>query len=425
MNRDLQGILGWEQVHLGDVADVVGGGTPKSDVAVFWDGDIAWATPTDVTALSGFNIQTTKRTITQLGLQSSSATLLPPNSVLVTSRATIGYVAINTVPMATNQGFVNLIPKLNENRADSLFLAYMLESRRGELQRLAAGSTFPEVSKSSVQRMQFQYPPLQERYKIAQLLSSIDEALEASKAVLEQLLSAREILLQTLLINGISGSHEIYQLTEFGHAPAAWQVVTLQDVCIDKGLQTGPFGSQLKASEYTENGIPVIMPVNLIGRHVSTNAIVRIPFEKAKNLARHQVLKGDVLFARRGDIGRFGYIGEAEEGWICGTGCLRARPSQKIDPAYLAIYLTRPFVSRWLTKNAVGQTMLNLNTKILGELPILLPNLDEQHKIASAIESFDKRIVLERTKTKQLDHVKHGLMKQLLSGKLRVAVDDG
>jgi len=243
--------------------------------------------------------------------------------------------------------------------------------------------------------------------------------------VLEQLRNVRETLLQTLLRNGVPGLHKSFQATDFGDVPAAWQVVTLQDVCTNQGLQTGPFGSQLKASEYSENGIPVVMPVNLVGRSVSIDGIAKIPSEKVKTLERHRVLRGDVLFARRGDIGRFGYIGEAEEGWICGTGCLRARPSEKIDSAYLAIYLTMPFVSRWLIKNAVGQTMLNLNTKIIGNLPIFLPDLDEQQKIISAIKSFDERIALESIKAKQLDYVKQGLMQQLLTGKLRVTVDDG
>ena len=101
----------WPEVALGDVAKIVSGATPKTDVAEYWDGGVPWAAPRDLTALLGQQISTTSRTLSQAGLDSCSANLLPPNSVLMSSRASIGLVAINTVPMATKPGFQEFHPK--------------------------------------------------------------------------------------------------------------------------------------------------------------------------------------------------------------------------------------------------------------------------------------------------------------------------
>ena len=410
----------WSLDTLGDAAEkILGGGTPSKAVKHYYEGNIPWVTVKD---LNGMYITDALDHITEEAISKSASNLIPAGNVLLATRMAVGSAHLNKNAVAINQDLKAIFPRKD---VSPKYLTYWLRAHSQLLSSLGAGSTVKGLGLSQLRRLPFPKPPIEEQDAIVNVISSIDEALEAGKAVLEQLESVRESLLQMLLRSGIPGIHESFQVTDFGEVPSEWQVVTLQDVCIDQGLQTGPFGSQLKASEYSEEGIPVVMPVNLVAQHVSTNGIARILPEKAKSLERHWVLRGDVLFARRGDIGRFGCIGEVEEGWICGTGCLRARPSQKIDPTYLAIYLTRPFVSQWLTKNAVGQTMLNLNTKTTGKLPIFLPNLDEQQKMVNAIESFDERIALESVKKKKLDHVKQGLMHQLLTGKLRVVVNDG
>lgn len=133
---------GWQDLTLAEIATVAGGGTPSRREPAYWNGDIPWATPTDVTGLSGRAISETGAMITEVGLTSSSARLLPPDSLLMTTRATIGACAINRVPMATNQGFQNLVPKRSTG-VD--FLCYLIQHHKRRLKRLAAGSTFPGI----------------------------------------------------------------------------------------------------------------------------------------------------------------------------------------------------------------------------------------------------------------------------------------
>ena len=169
-------------------------------------------------------------------------------------------------------------------------------------------------------------------------------------------------------------------------------VVTLAEIVVEGGLQTGPFGSQLKANEYTEAGIPVVMPKDIDGGKITTHSIAYTTSEKSRQLTKHLIKSGDILFPRRGDLGRIAVAQESNVGWICGTGCLRARLAQNAFPDFIHQYLQLDYVVKWLKSNALGQTMLNLNTEIIGALPIYLPSYEEQKSIAKSLQTWDAAI---------------------------------
>lgn len=202
--------------------------------------------------------------------------------------------------------------------------------------------------------------------------------------------------------------------------PEGWQLITLGAACLPKsGLQTGPFGSQLHAHEYVSDGIPVVMPSDLENGRIMDAQIARVPQEKVDMLAKHTLQAGDIVFARRGDIGRYAVVSEDEKGWLCGTGCLRARPISSMSPTFLGYQIGLPKLIAWLNSNAVGQTMLNLNTEILGELPLLLPPKSEQEQITSILSIWDRAIAQTASLIEAKQKLKKGLMQQLLTGKRR------
>lgn len=158
----------WRKTTLGSCCEIVSGATPSTAESGHWDGKIDWATPRDLSNLDGKFIERTPRRITEEGLKSCSATLLPPRSVLFSSRAPIGHVAINTVPMATNQGFKSFVPKADE--VDPDFLYHWLRAKRSYLEGLGNGATFKEVSKAVVSRVEIALPPVGEQRRIAFIL---------------------------------------------------------------------------------------------------------------------------------------------------------------------------------------------------------------------------------------------------------------
>lgn len=188
-------------------------------------------------------------------------------------------------------------------------------------------------------------------------------------------------------------------------------------------LQTGPFGSQLHASDYQPTGIPLIMPVNLGDNEVHEKGIARIGATDAYKLRRHALRDGDIVFSRRGDVGRRSLIRETETGWLCGTGCLAARfgpRTEHVNPAYVAEYLGSNAAQTWLVDNAVGGTMPNLNTSILAALPLLLLPKREQDRIVVALGDVQETIrTFERLIAKK-QAIKQGMMQQLLTGRTRL-----
>jgi type I restriction enzyme, S subunit len=198
-------------------------------------------------------------------------------------------------------------------------------------------------------------------------------------------------------------------------APNGWRTATLSEIVQPRGLQTGPFGSQLKASEYTTKGVPVVMPKDLRRGHIDPSSIARVPSVASERLARHRVVAGDVLFGRRGEIGRCAVVTAAEDGWLCGTGCLRARPKPEVDSDFLIQQLLSRPVTAWLVEHAVGQTMLNLSAEILARLPIKLPPLIEQRKIAAILSTVDAVVQKTEAVIRQIQVVKKAMMRELLT----------
>lgn len=206
------------------------------------------------------------------------------------------------------------------------------------------------------------------------------------------------------------------------HNYIGWFSTTLGELCSpDNGLQTGPFGSQLHAKDYIDDGIPVIMPKDIVDGKISKETIAQISEAKAKSLRKHRCMTGDIVFGRRGDIGRCGLITEKEEGWLCGTGCLRVRLNGKVKPDFLLHVISTPQVISWLNSNAVGQTMLNLNTTILSDLPLDLPPLQEQGEIAAILSTWNTTIEQTEKLIAAKASRKRSLMQQLLTGKKRFA----
>ncbi len=187
----------WETKPLGDIAEIRSGGTPSTSNPEFWNGGVAWCTPTDITALRGGKYLTaTERTISKVGLRASSAEIIPSGSVIMTTRATIGECALNTIPMTTNQGFKNLIPF----SAHAEFLYYLMTTQKDRLIQLCGGSTFLEVGKKQLQHFEVNLPiDIGEQEAIARFLSDMDAEIEALEQRCTKTVALKQAMMQELL----------------------------------------------------------------------------------------------------------------------------------------------------------------------------------------------------------------------------------
>ena len=175
--------MGWPVSTIGETCSVVGGGTPRRSDGACFGGGVPWATPSDVTALNGASyIEKTKETLTEAGLRKSAARLVPARAVLMTSRATIGYTAIAQAPMATNQGFANLI--CGESLSPE-YLSFFLRNRVDFLLRLANGTTFKEISKSTLKTVRIPLPPMDMQRRFAAVVNGTPRPAAAAEAARE------------------------------------------------------------------------------------------------------------------------------------------------------------------------------------------------------------------------------------------------
>ena len=190
-----------------------------------------------------------------------------------------------------------------------------------------------------------------------------------------------------------------------------WETLTLGD--ISESIQTGPFGSQLHQSDYSESGTPVVMPKDLINGRISTESIARVAENHVERLSRHKILPGDILYSRRGDVGRCAFSTEKEAGWLCGTGCLRVTiDREKANPKFVFYQLQTAKSVGWVEKHAVGATMLNLNTGILSAVPVAVPSLDEQNHVAEMLSAYDDLIENNQKQIKLLEEAAQRLYKE-------------
>ena len=274
--------MSWPKACLGDVAQVVSGATPKSSVDHYWDGDIPWITPADLSRLEGKEVTATSRLLTEAGLSSCSSRLLPPRSVLFSSRAPIGHVAINTVPMATNQGFKSFIP--NQEILSPDYLYWWLKSSKLYLQSLGRGATFKEVSKEIVESIEIPLPPLEEQRRIAAILDASHKLQRLHRQRVDGLFGLRQSMYRQLF--GLPGS-ELLPLSSLAKITS---------------------GYAFKAADFCSQGVHVIRMSDLNGEDVDLASSALVPAEVVEGLERFELFEGDILLGMSGSLGKLGIV---------------------------------------------------------------------------------------------------------------------
>lgn len=195
---------------------------------------------------------------------------------------------------------------------------------------------------------------------------------------------------------------------------------TLGAVCREGGgsINTGPFGSQLHAADYSSSGIPVVMPQDIGDNRISAANIARVSDDHVARLARHRLFTGDIVYSRRGDVERRALIREENEGWLCGTGCLRVSFGTKpfASAEFISYYLGLPETRKWIVRHAVGATMLNLNTGILSKVPVRVPDFGTQLAIAEVLGALDDKIAANTQVVATADELARVTFASALSG---------
>lgn len=318
---------------------------------------------------------------------------------------------------------------------DSAYLGHALQSEFcvRQFENFMSGSALRRLVLRDIRTIEIPVPSVEQQAVIAQILDTLDTAIRETEALIDKLKVVKHGLLHDLLTRGIDANGELrppqseapqlYKESPLGWIPKEWEEVALGEIALRAGglLQTGPFGSQLHAHEYVPDGIPVIMPQDMVNSELSVESIARITQRKAVLLSRHRVRLNDLVFSRRGDLSRCVAIEDEHIGWLCGTGCLLARlPADEINGYWLSLVYQQPGIQSQVMGRAVGSTMANLNTSILAAITIARPDITEQGEIAKRLKSVGQRITGEERQLAKMQLEKAGLMDDLLTGRVRV-----
>lgn len=400
----------WEIKYLSDFGKIQSGGTPSTTMAEYWGGNIAWCTPSDITSTPTKYINATERTITDAGLKNSAATVMPAGSILLCTRATIGELKINSIPMATNQGFKNIT--IN-NSGNAEFLYYLLQTKKNCMLDLAIGSTFLEISKTALIKIPLQIPMHDEQSKIADALSDIDNLVVVLEKQIAKKKTIKQGAMQELLtgkkrLPGFSGEWRYFNLMKNSKVKAriGWQ--------------------GLKKSEYLDSGYALLVTGTDFddGRVLwdGCHYVTRSRYEQDRNI---QLQNNDILITKDGSLGKAALVQGLTKPATLNSGIFVIRPLQDAyDPVFVYQILSSFVFKNFLDRLSAGSTIIHLYQKDVGKFEFLLPpTIAEQKAIAEALSEMDSDIAALENKLTKYRQVKQGMMQQLLTGKIRLKND--
>lgn len=313
----------------------------------------------------------------------------------------------------------------------SSFLKYYFLSRDfiNTVDSSTYGSKMPRASWDYIGNLPLLIPSAQEQQAIVDFLNhktaQIDALIAKKQSLLDKLAEQRTALISQAVTKGLDPSVTMKDsgVDWLGKIPKYWHVSKLGYIA--KSLQTGPFGSQLHADEYVEDGTPLINPSDISKGKITGNPTITVEDAVVARLSRHKLELGDIVIARRGEMGRAGLVGKGNVGWLCGTGSLRARLKKEvINPEFLLYQFSMRGVSEYLSLQSVGSTMNNLNTSILGRLWVVVPPLQEQNDIIFEIQKVSSRIEKMRSSVtsaiSKLQEYRAALITNAVTGKIDV-----
>ena len=394
----------WEQRKLGDLAEIVGGGTPSTSIDLYWDGEIDWYAPAEIG--DQIYLESSQRKITEEGLNKSSAKMLPVGTVLFTSRAGIGKTAILQKESCTNQGFQSIVP--NKVKLDSYFIFTRSEELKRYGETVGAGSTFVEVSGKQMANMELMMPmTMQEQQKIGAYFSKIDHLITLHQRKCEDTKKLKKYMLQKMFpqngskvpeirFKGFDNDWEQRKLENFGKATGG---TSIESEFSEEGVyKVISIGSYSENSLYNDQGIRAIKSDKTSNRVLSRNDLTMILNDKTTS----GNIIGRVLLIEESGIYVYNQRTERIEINV-----------DEYDPVFLYEMLNAPNIREKIIKQAQGNTQIYVNWSTISLLDYMIPSKEEQVKIGEYLHNLSNLITLHQNKCDELKKIKKYMLQNM------------
>ena len=410
----------WKEYKIGDIGTVVGGATPSTKEPSNYDGDIPWITPKDLANHNGRYISRGERMISQKGFDNCSCKMLPKNSILFSSRAPIGYVAIANNELCTNQGFKSIIP--NKNVVDSLFLYYLLAYYRPVIENLGSGTTFKEISGSVMKNLVVNIPEVEKQKKIAAILSSLDDKIELNRRINDNLERQAQALFKAWFVDFEPFKDGKFVDSELGRIPEGLTICHIGDIPhkIESGKRPKG-GASMK-------GVPSIGAENIKGLGFYDYSKTKyIPKDFASITNRGKICGYELLIYKDG--GKPGYFipnytifGEGfpfEEMFINEHVFLLDLRSREYN-AFAYFFMQTPYIMNQLNSIGGKAAIPGINTKDVESLPIFTDNNKKVKEFGKTVLPMITTILNNCRENARLARLRDTLLPRLMSGQLNI-----
>ncbi len=407
----------WLWTRLGQITQVVGGGTPSTSHLEYYDeGNIPWITPADLSNFNDIYIYNGNKNITKIGLDKSSAKLMPCGTVLLSSRAPIGYVAIAGNELSTNQGFKSFLPcKIFLSK----YLFWYLKGIKHILESYASGTTFLELSGSKAAQVEFPLPPLAEQRRIVSRIESLFEKLDHARELVQSALDSFESRKAAILHKAFTGELTAKWREKNGVKLESWKTSTLDKVCnkITDGTHHSP--KNLPVGDFL-----YITAKNIKENYISLENVTYVSAEDHKKIhSRCDVEYGDVLYIKDGATTGIATINSITEEFSMLSSVALIKPNVEIIKAkYIVYYLNSPNVKAKMINNMSGNAITRLTIAKIKDAEIGFPSLSEQQEIVRILDSLLEKEQHAEDKLEpildQIDLMKKSILARAFRGEL-------
>ena len=400
-----------KEVSVTDIVDIYLGGTPKTSIKEYWDGDILWASAKDVANCELKYVEKTEKKITQEGIENSAAKILPKDTILITSRGTVGKICMLPFPMSFNQTCYGLVAKRGVN---PLYLFYKLKSLITQINKLSYGTVFDTITKKTFDDLIFTLPSERVQRAIASILGTLDDKIEINRQMNATLEQIGQAIFKHWFVDfefpnedgtpyRSSGGEMVD--SELREVPEGWRVGTLGDICEITMGQSPPGKTYNEIGE----GTPFYQGNRDFGFRFPTRRVYcTAPTRFAE--------EGDILLSVRAPVGN---LNVAEERCAIGRGVAALRLKEK-QHGYL-YYLLRATQSGWNKFEAEGTVFGSANKSDVHGFKVVIPPNKLQEQFGSLVESSDDRIITNEKQSHTLAIIRDALLPKLMSGEIRVS----
>ncbi|WP_109241226.1 restriction endonuclease subunit S [Klebsiella michiganensis] len=412
---------GWTISKVKYLAPFQVGWTPPTKNDANFIGDNLWVNISD---LKDKFISSTAKCISDKAAKEASMDITPRGSLLYSFKLSVGAVSFAGCDLYTNEAIASFLDRAKLPLSYLYYALPIFIIENASTNIYGAKILNQELIKNSF----LLAPSHGEAEKVANFLdhetAKIDNLIEKQQQLIELLKEKRQAVISHAVTKGLNPDVPMKDsgVEWLGGVPEHWIIAQLKFNTLE--MQTGPFGSQLHAEDYVVDGIPLINPAHMNAGIIIPDPKVTVDEATQERLERHKLSEGEIIFSRRGELGRCAVVKKNNEGWLCGTGSLKAKLTKKIIPDYAYTLISSEGVVSELTLESKGSTMANLNTETLGRIRLPVPPISEQEAILDYIklisDKYDYLIRSADTAIRLMQERRTALISAAVTGKIDV-----